>query len=446
MPGGGYGRLFLFQRAIAGPCRSTYHQDFSAARRLRRHAWRSIPISDFAKTPVVFSFFRRGKGDAPHTLTPPKPAVPKPTGGVPDRQGASSTTAAPAPPAPADDLDELAYEGATATAESHSAVEEAAILYANERVAEAIAVLAGFIDENPDSRDPKPWLVLFDLYQAQDMKTQFDELSMQFVVRFERSPPVWEGQRRTAAKPAAKKGMASTVTLKGALGPAQAGEIERLATLAQSEGGAKLDLTGASAIDAAAAAQLARVLQDIRRGGRRLTVVGAEGFLALLKEPMQGEARNERAYWSLLFELYQVLNMQAAFEDAAVDYAVAFELSPPSWEPLPETVQVADAESRPREDLAQASQFVIEGVLSSHTDHMLAELRAYAEPREEVWIDMSGAIRVDFVTVGAFISTLDALKQAGKHITISGANEMIHALFEVMGVAEHASLVRRKAR
>ena len=38
------------------------------------------------------------------------------------------------------------------------------------------------------------------------------------------------------------------------------------------------------------------------------------------------------------------------------------------------------------------------------------------------------------------------LNQRGKQVTISGANEMIHALFDVMGVTEYATVMRRKQR
>ena len=39
--------------------------------------------------------------------------------------------------------------------------------------------------------------------------------------------------------------------------------------------------------------------------------------------------------WLLSLELLQWANAHAAFEDRAVEYAVTFELSPPSWEPPP---------------------------------------------------------------------------------------------------------------
>ncbi len=382
-------------------------------------------------------------------MTPPKAVAPKPQAG-----GASTQTAsAPAPaPAPADmelvEFEDLSYDGSGATAESHSAVEEAAILYANERVTEAVAALSGFITENAASRELHPWLLLFDLYQTQNMKQPFDELSMEFVVRFERSAPVWEGPRQalSTAQAAPKSTAASSVQFKGQIGATHAADIARMLKLAEGDGGVKLDLAAATGVDPEIAAELAAALQTIRRSKKRITVTGANAFAQAIKTSSECENRQEKNCWALLFELYQVLGLQNEFEDAAVDYAVTFELSPPSWEALPETVQTAAVEAEAQETSVAPDLFSIEGVLSSGTDYKLRDLERYAESRTEILIDMAGATRVDFVTVGAFINTLIMLNQKGKQVTISGANEMIHALFDVMGVTEYATVMRRKQR
>lgn len=395
---------------------------------------------------VAFSFFRR-KGEEPHTLAPPRPVVPKPPAGGP----ATQVSVPPPPAAEMEmvDFDELSFDGASATAESHSAVEEAAILYANERVTEAISTLLHFIKENAEARDLHPWLLLFDLYQLLGMKQQFDELSMEFVVKYERSAPVWEGARAAAmtAKLQPKRGMASGVQLKGEIGAAQHADIDRLPSLAEAESGVKLDIVSASAIDAETAARLAAVLHGIRRGEKRISVAGAKEFAQIIKGQLAGATRQEKRYWALLFELYQILSLQNDFEDAAIDYAVTFELSPPSWEALPETVQTTGFnEIEAQESTLEAESFMIEGVLGSGCDYKLRDLENHAQTRNEIHIDMSNATRVDFVTVGAFIGTLVTLNQSGKQVVISGANGMIHALFDVMGVTEYATIIRKKSR
>ena len=382
-------------------------------------------------------------------MTPPKPVAPKPApGAVAPPKVAPSMTLPQSETAEAE-FDDLFYDMISATAESHSAVEEAAILYANERVPEAVATLLGFIKENNDSRELHPWLLLFDLYQVQNMKQPFDELSMDFVVRFERSAPVWEGPRLAplTEKAAPKRGMAGSVQFKGQIGEAQLSDIERMLKLGESEAGVKLDLVQASGIDPDLAAPFASALQSLRRTEKSIVVAGASEFAQQIQALLAGGAQQEKRYWALLFELYQLCDQQNAFEDAAVDYAVTFELSPPSWEALPETVQMTGViEADTLAAAPETEYFSIEGVLASGTDYKLRDLERYADARTQVLIDMTAATRVDFVTVGAFINTLITLNQQGKQVSINGANEMVHALFDVMGVTEYATVVRRKQR
>ena len=381
-------------------------------------------------------------------MTPPKLVAPKPPPGV----SASPATVAPTlamPGVEGVEFEDHGYDTISTSAESHSAVEEAAILYANERVDEAATTLLGFLKENLESKDLHPWMLLFDLYQVQNLKQPFDELSMEFVVRFERSAPVWEGPRQAAPqqKTAPKASMAGSVQCKGVIGAEQAADFERMLKLAQSDSGVKLDLSKATGIEAASAMQFATVLQTIRRAEQRVSASGAKEFTQCIKTLLDGDARLEKNYWALLFELYQLSGQEAAFEDAAIDYAVTFELSPPSWEALSETVQVAQAEE-PEIVVEEAvtDSFIIDGKLAAGTDYKLRDLERYADTRTQVEIDMTTTTCVGFVTVGAFINTVIALNQKGKQVTIVGANEMVHALFDVMGVTEYATVVRRKQR
>lgn len=409
----------------------------------------------------MFSFFRKGKGeDEPHTITPPKRVVPN--GATVERvanpitvdpKQATASAEARAEVVEEADWDDLLVDS-SATAESHSAVEEAAVLYANERVAEAVSALQSFLKDNTGSRDLQPWLLLFDLYQSQRMKSPFDELSMEFVVRFERSPPVWEEVAEASATPAAQSKPAKSggmVVLKGMLDAAAEEDIQRLLKLAEGDTTARLDVAQATGIDASRAQLLGGVLLMVRKGGKRIAFSGAKEFTAVVKGLTESDGRQEQAFWRLLFELYQFQNLESQFEDAAVDYAVTFEVSPPSWEPMANPMELVDepasAEAVEEDVLpAQADSFLLDGVLNAATEHRLKELQRYAEERKEVLVDMSRAVRVDFMTIGSLISTLIALNQAGKRVTLSGQNEMIHALFEVMGVRDFATLVRRKAR
>jgi len=57
---------------------------------------------------------------------------------------------------------------------------------------------------------------------------------------------------------------------------------------------------------------------------------------------------------------------------------------------------------------------------------------------------MTAEPRVDFVSVGSFATELARLSGSGKKVLIRNANEMIRALFCIMGVDQIATIQRRK--
>ena len=86
------------------------------------------------------------------------------------------------------------------------------------------------------------------------------------------------------------------------------------------------------------------------------------------------------------------------------------------------------------------------GVISESSQSQLQDLSNYAANKQEVRINLAEVTRVDFVAVGNFMSALINLTQAGKKIFILDANEMVQALFLMMGMSEFATLIRKNSR
>ena len=55
-----------------------------------------------------------------------------------------------------------------------------------------------------------------------------------------------------------------------------------------------------------------------------------------------------RSFWLLLFELYVLQGKNEAFEELGLEYAVAFEMSPPNWEVYVNSVAQAARRGRAR--------------------------------------------------------------------------------------------------
>jgi hypothetical protein len=70
-------------------------------------------------------------------------------------------------------------------------VEEAVIHYATGKIGEATAALNRHVLDHPKDRDMTPWLMLFDIHEANNHQEHFEDLALDFAVKFERSPPVW---------------------------------------------------------------------------------------------------------------------------------------------------------------------------------------------------------------------------------------------------------------
>ena len=141
------------------------------------------------------------------------------------------------------------------------------------------------------------------------------------------------------------------------------------------------------------------------------------------------------------------------FEELGLEYAVAFEISPPNWEVYVNSVAAAALKSAPAaaptpiaiSSNAPEAGFELKGVLSSASANQVAELNAHAATRAEVVVDMSKLLRIEFGFTGAFFDAIKAVQLAGKRVILTNLNELNAALLEAMGVNRYAILVRRKS-
>ncbi|GAO37209.1 hypothetical protein SCT_2627 [Sulfuricella sp. T08] len=360
-------------------------------------------------------------------------------------------TAVPSPPPPQAETNTVGGAGAVDTAEMYSAVEEAAILYASDHPDQAAALLLDFVKNNADRKELKPWMMLFDIYQIQGKKAQFEELALEFVVKFERSAPTWSDGKVSGAQtenPKAGGGAAveGYVALTGILQGDKDSLFLNLEQVAQKGAGLRLDFARLEGLDASGSRRLVETLQGLKKSGKKITPISVPHVTDLLKALLGQGSEDEQAHWQLLLNLYQCQEMEAEFEDLAVEYAITFEVSPPSWEAMPQcrqpvAVAMVDA---PDELPHDEDTFFMSGVISADSAQQLQELKNFAASRSEVYLDMADVSRVDFVSIGDFVGVLVGLNCGGKKLLVRNANEMIRALFGVMGVDQFADILKRK--
>ena len=325
-----------------------------------------------------------------------------------------------------------------------------AVYYANNMADQALATLSQYLQDYPEKKEMQPWLMLFDLYQVQNNRPAFDELSMQFVVKFERSAPIWKMSAAPAAIRKTDLAQKDLLTLdsKLAVGP----QLEKLRLLAQSSNSARVDLRGVDSLELNDCKLMQEGLASCRKKGKLLQLEGVERLIEVVKQQIaaDGHGSEDRLAWLLLFELYQWLGKEAEYEELAIEYAVNFEISPPAWEAVKPAQVAAQAKPQTSDQTAAGSEtgesFAMRGVISESSQSQLQDLSNYAADKQEVRINLAEVTRVDFVAVGNFMSALINLTQAGKKILILDANEMVQALFLMMGMSEFATLIRKKSR
>jgi len=143
----------------------------------------------------------------------------------------------------------------------------------------------------------------------------------------------------------------------------------------------------------------------------------------------------------LLLALYQVLGLQTEFDDVALNFAITYELSPPAFE---EPAKAATTEVAAAEENNDDDAIALAGELCGSEDDELARFAKSAQARDDIVIDMAHVKRVDSAAAGEMLKTITALAAAGKPVQVRFANELVNALFQVLGVTRYAKLIRRR--
>jgi len=342
-------------------------------------------------------------------------------------------------------------------------LEEAAILFANAQSAAAAATLEAAVERDDAPR--RAWRMLLDVLHATGRRTDFEARCIAYAARFETSPPAW----RDAGGPAeAPRRVLSTVLVPfgDRIGDDTERAIEQARKAAQQKRAMILDFSAIESVDPEAALPLVRLLDVLMQGRREVTVRGAARLAEAARATIEPGRRDPcTGGWQLSLLALRLLGEQGAFEDLSIDYCVTFEVSPPSWEPVPPQLSLAmgsepitaSADRRaetsallPGSQLEPAATAIgatgslpLRGELTGLIGAELGRLRTFAAERREVLIDARELRRLDFVAAGELLNEIVALKAAGKTVVIDEPSHVVEALLIVMGIRDIAPVRRR---
>jgi len=320
-------------------------------------------------------------------------------------------------------------------------IEQAAVLYANAQDDLARTMLEGAVQAHPYGPGERLWLMLFDLHRLTNRRAAFDALSLDYAKAFEKSPPAWRNAQpaKAAAKPA--PAAAGAVLFKGELTGDNDAAFAALDQAVDKNPKLRVELGKVAQIDDLGAERLLGVLAKARKDKHEIELAGRDTLAQLIESRIETGRREESGCWLLLLELYQLMGRQDAFEEMAINYAVTFEMSPPSWEPK----RVAAAEPKPVLALAGDAPDEDDGVRAYAPKGDLkaerfSDLQGFVEKLDPVVLDFSAVIRIDFISAGTLVNLLTGIKRKGKRILIRHPNHLVAELLGVVGLRAVADI------
>ena len=314
-------------------------------------------------------------------------------------------------------------------------LEQAVVLFANGQDAAARGLLEALIRAYPGIEGRRFWHLLFDLLQVAGDRAAFEKLGVEFAEICETSPPTWRQEQPQVARSANGP---QFISLQGVLTADCVAPLAELEKIIKQKQSAIIDCGKLVGCDDDVAGRLADLLARARRIGLDILLDQPEAFLRRVNDRLiAGEATHLQS-WLLLLELLQRHGSQEAFEERAVDYAVTFELSPPSWDDRkPLSAVKATVPSARRDDAHYLS-----GDLKSCR---FEELVQVIEEQDSPVLDFSGVRRMDFFSAGQLVNRLVPYKAAGREIVIRSPNHLVAELMAVVGLNKQARIIVPKS-
>ncbi len=310
------------------------------------------------------------------------------------------------------------------------------------------------------------WLVLFDHYRATGAQGRFEALAVEYAQQFGLSAPQWfsmpklvaESARSTSRSPMAK-GSAVSWQAPAVL------TVEDVALLQKRTEALPMpwvfEWAALARVEIDAAMQLRQLMRSWAHQEIDQRWLSGETFLARLKElaPV-GERDTDPALWMLRLEALRLANRPDQFDEAAIDYCVTYEVSPPSWERAKCRIRIGGQGQSTRgaasstlasevpsttfldtnlpDALAAAAQLELRGQLSGDISEILSALTADMGEATQLSVSCTKLIRLDFMAAGDLLNWVMARRSENRSVIFMDAHRLVALFFGAMGINEHA--------
>lgn len=321
--------------------------------------------------------------------------------------------------------------------------EKAAMLFANGQDDAVRSVLEAAVAVHRAGPAERLWLMLFDLYQLTGKRPPFEALGIDYARSFEKSPPGWG--EKSLDKTKGKEVLASSLLFRGALTGDNNAAFDTVRHALEKNTRIRLDLSSIGSLDAPGCGRFLAQLQQARKAKREIEILGRDALRALLEKRVVTGRAEDKECWLLLLEIDQLQGQHEAFDEMAINYAVTFEVSPPSWEPrriaAPEPALQLVVDDDAARGEAKTDAYVLRGEIKARR---FGDLVASAEQCDPVLIDCVALTRIDFISAGALLNSLTTIRRTGKQIVFRHPNHLVAELFGIVGLKAVATIVFAK--
>ena len=191
-------------------------------------------------------------------------------------------------------------------------------------------------------------------------------------------------------------------------------------------------------------------------------LAGDRLFTVMQEAAPTGVRDADPAFWQLRLDALRMTNRPDQFDEAAIDYCVTYEVSPPSWEaarcvvritgpnqgttqpPLSVVSDVSTSfeESQLTDDptMVQVSTVELSGQLIGDIAATLGKMDSQLGSATIVNVSCARLIRVDFIAAGDLLNWVLARRAENRVVRFIEAHRMVALFFGAMGINEHATV------
>jgi hypothetical protein len=318
------------------------------------------------------------------------------------------------------------------------------------------------------------WLVLFDLYRATGQQPNFESLAVDYAHQFGWSAPQWFSLPKlvsdaiAAELPTPARGPSAV----GWTAPAEL-DVEAVARLRAQTLQMPLPWTfdwgKLRRIDTDAAMQLSTLFRLWAGQALEMRWLSGERLFTVLQEAAPTGVRDaDPAFWLTRLDALRLVNRPDQFDEAAIDYCVTYEVSPPSWEPTRCNVRVSGATLSTRQPqasvltephtgfvestllddgqggAAQVASVELSGQLAGDISETLLSINDDIGTAATVSVSCARLIRVDFIAAGDLLNWVLTKRSENRSVHFVDAHRLVALFYGAMGINEHARVQVRK--